>query len=135
VSDPLAFSVIARKKSGGHLQVLGQFPTKDAASDFSLGVDMAPFDDVWIETTDKKEKGLVQAAELKRDSLGLRDALFDEIDAFRKGRGDPMRAIAISKLAGQILLSAKIEHEVAKHRSNDNYDPAPMQLGRNAEEN
>ena len=69
------------------------------------------------------------ALPMKRTSEGLRDALFDEIDAFKRGQGDPQRAMAISKLAAQILSAAKVEHEVAKFKGADGYSPAPLQLG------
>lgn len=64
-----------------------------------------------------------------RTSAGLRDALFDEIDAFRRGDGDVNRAVAISKLAAQILGAAKIEHEVAKFKGSEGYAAEPLQLG------
>jgi hypothetical protein len=65
----------------------------------------------------------------ERTSVGLRDMLFDEIDALRAGKSDPQRAQAISKLAAQILASAKIEHEVAKYKGSDGYESQPLQLG------
>lgn len=69
-----------------------------------------------------------------RTSAGLRDALFDEIDAFRTGKGDPQRAVAVSKLAAQILCAAKVEHEVARFRTSEGYAPAPLQLGAGTDE-
>lgn len=130
----MKWSVIGKKIGGAGLEVLAALPTKEAASEFSLGVDMSRYDDVWIETIEPKKTGnaLLPATPTDRTSLGLRDALFDEIDAFRKGHGDPQRAVAISKLAGQILASAKIEHEVAKYKGSDGYAATPMQLGRRA---
>ncbi len=64
-----------------------------------------------------------------RTSVGLRDALFDEIQAFKEGKGDPQRAMAISKLAAQILASAKLDHEVAKYKGAPDYDAEALQLG------
>lgn len=42
-----------------------------------------------------------------RSSLGLRNALFDELDALREGKSNPQRAIAVSKLAAQIIGAAR----------------------------
>lgn len=122
------YSVLGRKKGGGHLDIIAKFPTNKAAADFSLTVDMKPYEDVWVEIVE--EKALPTPATLtERSSAGLRDALFDEIDAFRKGKGDPQRAVAISKLASQILVSARIEHEIAKYKGSDGYASEPLQLG------
>ena len=44
-----------------------------------------------------------------RTSLGLRDVLFEEIDALRTGESNPARASAVSKLAVQIVNSTKLE--------------------------
>lgn len=43
------------------------------------------------KTTDEKP--------VSRTSAGLRDAIFDEIDAVRNGTSNPTRANAIAKLA------------------------------------
>jgi hypothetical protein len=56
-------------------------------------------------------KGMGQT---KRTSIGLRDALFDEIDALRRGDGDPHRAIAVSKLASTILDTVRVEMQYRK---------------------
>jgi hypothetical protein len=49
-----------------------------------------------------------------RTSAGLRNALFDEIDALRRGDGDPQRATAVAQLAKTILLTAKLEFQFKK---------------------
>ena len=64
----------------------------------------------------------------QRNSRGLRDALFDEIDAFRRGEGDPERAIAISKLASQVIASAKLDLDFAKAKATTG-KPEPVDLG------
>lgn len=44
-----------------------------------------------------------------RTTAGLRDILFDEIDALRKPKGNPQRALAVSALAKQIINTAEME--------------------------
>lgn len=46
-----------------------------------------------------------------RSSQALRDALFDELEELRAGEGDPSRALAVAKLAQQIVSTARIEME------------------------
>lgn len=52
---------------------------------------------------------------INRSSKGLRDAMFDELDAIRNGRSNPNRLIAVSKIACQIINSVKMEIEYQKH--------------------
>lgn len=59
-------------------------------------------------------KSAIATDPMTRTARGLRDALFDEIDAIRKGTGDPQRALAVSKVAGQIINIAKAEMEFHK---------------------
>jgi hypothetical protein len=54
-------------------------------------------------------------AAVKRTSAGLRDALFDEIDALRGGRSTPQRASAVAKLAVQIIGTVHMDIEYQKH--------------------
>ena len=58
---------------------------------------------------------MVTPPRVTRSSEGLRDALFDEIDHLRGEDSDPQRSLAVSKIASQILSSAKLEHEIAKY--------------------
>lgn len=53
--------------------------------------------------------------EVGRTSAGLRDALFDEIDAIRNGSSNPTRANAVAKLAGGVVDTVRMEMEVQKH--------------------
>ncbi|MFN0022780.1 MAG: hypothetical protein ACKVS5_02670 [Parvularculaceae bacterium] len=51
-----------------------------------------------------------------RTSAGLRDLLFDEIDKVRGEGGDAYRALAVAKLAQQIIGTVKVEmafHQLA----------------------
>ena len=57
-------------------------------------------------------------AELKsvdRSSGGLRDALFDEIDALRSGNSNAARARSVAMLANSILQSVNSEIEYHKY--------------------
>lgn len=49
-----------------------------------------------------------------RTSAGLRDALFDEINAIRNGRSNATRANAIAKLAATVVDSVRMEIEVQR---------------------
>jgi hypothetical protein len=61
-----------------------------------------------------------------RTSAGLRNALFDEIDALRRGAGDARRAMAIAKLAQNILATAKLEYQI--EREGAPLRPSPILL-------
>jgi hypothetical protein len=52
-----------------------------------------------------------------RTGEGLRNLLFDEIDALREGTGDRRRAITICSLASQIISAAKLEIEYEQQQS------------------
>lgn len=65
-----------------------------------------------------------------RTSAGLRDALFDELDALRNGSTNPAKANAVAKLADQVVATVKMELEVQRHIAK--YKPAgdlPATLG------
>ena len=51
---------------------------------------------------------------VSRSSAGLRDAIFDEIDAIRDGTGNPTRANAVAKLAAGIVETVRMELEVQR---------------------
>lgn len=55
------------------------------------------------------------AASVNRTSAGLRDAIFDEIDAIRNGTSNPTRANAVAKLATGIVETVRMELEVSRH--------------------
>jgi hypothetical protein len=50
-----------------------------------------------------------------RTSAGLRDAIFDELDAIRAGASNPTRANAVAKLATSIVETVHMEVEVQRH--------------------
>ncbi len=76
-----------------------------------------------------------------RSSAGLRDAIFDEIDAMRNGTGSPTRANAVSKLAATVVETVRMELEVqrfahasaAQAKVTDSMSglPTPLALGVN----
>jgi len=57
----------------------------------------------------------VTASPVNRTSAGLRDAIFDEIDAIRNGTSNPTRANAVAKLATGIVETVRMELEVQRH--------------------
>jgi len=78
---------------------------------------------------------------VKRNSTGLRDAIFDEIDAVRNGISNPTRANAIAKLASGIVETVRMELEVARHSQgyigvdgpvSAKPTVSPLQLGKDA---
>ena len=77
---------------------------------------------------------------VSRTSAGLRDAIFDEIDAIRSGQSNPTRANAVAKLANGIVETVRMEIDVQKHLAKTAGGPkiasasesslgAPMALG------
>jgi hypothetical protein len=65
--------------------------------------------------TTKKPNDTAPAAAIIRTSAGLRDAIFDEIDAMRSGVSSPTRANAVAKLATGIVETVRMEIEVQRH--------------------
>lgn len=48
---------------------------------------------------------------IKKDSIGLMDALFDELNLLREGKSTISRANAIIKMGSQICILARLHHE------------------------
>ena len=46
---------------------------------------------------------------IQRTSSGLREALFDELDALRAGTSDPTKVAAVANIARQIINSVRID--------------------------
>lgn len=55
--------------------------------------------------------------QIERTSGGLRSALFDEIDALRRGESNPARARSVAMLANSVLQSVQAEIEYHKYVS------------------
>lgn len=66
-------------------------------------------------STKKTETAAVSHTPIVRTSAGLRDAIFDEIDAIRAGASNPTRANAVAKLATGIVETVRMEIEVQRH--------------------
>lgn len=60
-------------------------------------------------------KTTTKVSPIARTSAGLRDAIFDEIDAIRAGDSNPTRANAVAKLATGIVETVRMEIEVQRH--------------------
>ena len=52
---------------------------------------------------------------IERTSEGLRNALFDEIDALRAGKSNPAKARALSQSISVILKSVEVDIEYQKY--------------------
>jgi hypothetical protein len=76
-------------------------------------------------------KGMTPA---RRTSIGLRNALFDEIDALRRGDGNPERAVAVSKLAATIIDTVRVEIQYRKSGLDDDPTSKGMLLGSSDDE-
>lgn len=70
------------------------------------------------------------ANDVRRTGLGLMDILFDEIDALRSGSGDIQRAMAIGKLAAQIVNVAMLDLRAQEILQDANKKMKTMRLGR-----
>ena len=57
------------------------------------------------------------SGKVKRTSEGLRNVLFDEIDALRKGTSNPAKARALSQAVSVILKSVEVDIEFQKYVS------------------
>lgn len=68
-----------------------------------------------------------------RDSAGLRDALFDEIDAIRSGKGNPTRANAVAKIAAVIVDSVRADIEVKRFLMENAVDMGTKEIARELE--
>lgn len=64
-----------------------------------------------------------------RTTAGLRDVLFEEIDALRSKDGDPTRARAVANLSQQIINTAKVELEFHRTLASLSEKGAPVSLG------
>lgn len=63
-----------------------------------------------------------EVALVERSSAGLRNALFDQLDALRQGQTTPTMANATAKLIAEIINTVQLELNVAKfvNRSHKN---------------
>lgn len=73
-------------------------------------------------------------AKINRTSLGLRNALFEELDLLRNGESTPQRAAVVAKLAVQIVNTVNLELNFQKYVSHPSKEiqelsAKPMKLG------
>ncbi len=66
-----------------------------------------------------------QGKSLVRNTVGLRDALFEEWEALRDGSSNPARARSIAMMANTILQSVQVEIEYHKYVSDISKTPKP----------
>jgi len=66
---------------------------------------------------------------VQRTSGGLRDALFDEIDALRSGTSNAARARSVAMLANSILQSVSAEIEYHKYVADATKSSSIQKLG------
>jgi hypothetical protein len=66
---------------------------------------------------------------VERSSGGLRAALFDEIDALRRGESNAARARSVAMLANSVLQSVSAEIEYHKYVSDATKTSASQKLG------
>ena len=82
-----------------------------------------------------KAKATPSLDNIERTSVGLRDALFDELDLLRSGEGNAQRAQAVAKLSSQIVSSVKMELDFARFanagqtKASSKSGPATLALG------
>lgn len=62
-----------------------------------------------------KAQPVKQAAATIRNSAGLREVLFDEIDMIRSGVSTPARANAVAKLTSGLIDTVRMDIEIQKH--------------------
>lgn len=70
---------------------------------------------------------------VERTSAGLRDAIFDELEALRNGESNPTRANAVAKLASSVVETVRMEIDVQKHmrstgRLGEGYGGSPVNV-------
>lgn len=71
----------------------------------------------------------MEQSKVERTSAGMRDALFDEIDALRAGESNAARARSVAMLANSILQSVTAEIEYHKYVSDVSKGDTVAKLG------
>ena len=70
---------------------------------------------------------------INRDSAGLRDAIFDELDALRSGQSSVAHAQTVARLAGVVLETMYLEIDAWKLNNLNpegvSFNVRPLQLG------
>lgn len=72
-------------------------------------------------------------AKTARTTKGLRDVLFNEIEELQTKKGNPTKAMAVARLASQIVNVARVEMDFSKQLTAQNGGQPPemgsLQLG------
>lgn len=63
----------------------------------------------------QQDAGKCELVPVKRNTEGLRDALFDELDALRQGKSNSSKANATAKICSTLIESVRMELEVRKY--------------------
>lgn len=63
----------------------------------------------------KQQTKISSVSPSTRNSAGLREVLFNEIDMMRSGESSPARANAVAKLSSTLIDSVRMDIEVQKH--------------------
>ena len=66
---------------------------------------------------------------MERNTSTLRNILFDEIDGLKNGTSEPRRAMAVARLAQQIIQTAKVEMEFYRLQSKAEDAGKTLELG------
>lgn len=64
---------------------------------------------------------------IHRSTKGLRDVLFEEMEALRAGSSTPARANAMARLTDQVGNTVRLEIEVQKHLENQARAGKPLE--------
>ena len=65
---------------------------------------------------------------IKRNTTGMKEALFDELDSLRKGDSTPQKARAVSCLVGGVIAATRIEMDYARFIADKNSGGKPKAL-------
>jgi hypothetical protein len=77
-------------------------------------------------STRQKDQTMARQNKMPRTFSGMRDALFDEIDAMRSGNGDLERVRAVVQLTGRVNDAVHAEVKARKLLGESAGDPAGM---------
>ncbi len=79
----------------------------------------------------KPTKSIPAPTATSRNSEGLRDTLFEELDMLRAGHSTPLRASAVSKIAAQVIEAARLDLDFMRAASASKRASIPkVRLGR-----
>ncbi len=65
---------------------------------------------------------------ITRNTTGLKEALFEELDSLRKGDSTPQKARAVSSLIGGVIATTRIEMDYARFVASESTNGKPKAL-------